>query len=118
MSAGDLEEPSGALVLEYRLDEPPEKVWRAISIPALREAWLPGAALADPQPTVLAPGEAISYRMREDEPPFLESVVTFRVAFDAAGGTRLHVIHVLAERGTRQIPRAANGNAPPMLRAA
>lgn len=35
------------LVLEYSLDAPPEKVWRAVGIPALREQWLPNAVLAD-----------------------------------------------------------------------
>ncbi|MGY4413517.1 hypothetical protein ACVWW4_005253 [Bradyrhizobium sp. LB7.1] len=30
-----------ALVLEYEFDAPPAKVWRAVTIPALRERWLP-----------------------------------------------------------------------------
>lgn len=117
MSADDDEAPAGQLVLDYRLDEPPEKVWRALSMPGLREVWLPGTALADPEPTVLAPGEAVRYRMREDEPPFLESIVTFRIS-DDAGGTRLRVIHELAEQGSGRAVRPANANAPPMLRAA
>ena len=42
---------SGAnLVLDYELDAPPDKVWRAISIPELREHWLPEKHLADADP--------------------------------------------------------------------
>ncbi|WP_440495982.1 SRPBCC family protein, partial [Serratia sarumanii] len=33
--------PRDRLILEYSLDAPPEKVWRALSIPELREQWLP-----------------------------------------------------------------------------
>ncbi|MBF4190164.1 SRPBCC domain-containing protein, partial [Serratia ureilytica] len=33
--------PHERLVLEYSLDAPPEKVWRALSEPELREQWLP-----------------------------------------------------------------------------
>ena len=58
------------VVQEYKLDAPPEKVWRAISIPAFREKWLPDAALVDAEPLSSAPGEEVRYRMRDDEPPF------------------------------------------------
>ena len=43
------------LVFEYELDAPPEKVWRAISIPAFREKWLPNRDLADAEPVASAP---------------------------------------------------------------
>jgi len=118
MSADNAEASSGHIVLEYQLDAPPEKVWRAISVPGLRHVWLPDAALADPEPTVLASGEAIRYRMREDAPPFLESAVTFRITLNDSGGTCLRVIHELAAPGVKQIDKPANGNVPPMLRAA
>ena len=61
------------IVLEYELDEPPQKVWRAVSCPELREAWLPKEALAQPEATHLVPGQEVRYRMRDSEPPFLES---------------------------------------------
>ena len=48
------------LVLDYELDAPPEKVWRALSIPALRDQWLPGGDLADAEPLAATPG-AVSY---------------------------------------------------------
>lgn len=98
-----------ALVLDYDLDAPPEKVWRAISVPALREQWLPDGALADPEPLAATPGVEIRYRMRETLPPCLESVVTFQLSPNADGGTRLTIVHTLDDaRLTQPLPRAAN----------
>ena len=104
------------LVLEFELDAPPEKVWRAISIPAFRDKWLPKEALVSAEPVSLDRGEEIRYSMREDEPPFLESVVTFQVRPNADGGTRLRIIHGLVS--ARQAPQAANNNWPCLMRAA
>lgn len=99
--------------LEYEIDEPPHKVWRAISIPELRENWLPKGALADPDATFLTPGQEVRYRMRESAPPFLESVVTFRITPNATGGTSLRIIHEL----THVRFTAANNNPHLMLAA-
>lgn len=41
MSESDTPNPARQLVFAYQLDAPPEKVWRALSIPAFRERWLP-----------------------------------------------------------------------------
>jgi uncharacterized protein YndB with AHSA1/START domain len=113
------ESPATDLVLDYDLDAPPEKVWRAISIPAFRETWLPKGDLADMAPVSSAPGEEIRYRMRDGDPPFLESVVTFQLTPNADGGTRLRIIHGLADaRIGRHPPRAANNNWSCLLRAA
>lgn len=99
--------------LEYDLDAPPQKVWRALSVPELLDAWLPGGALAEPDPVTVRPGEEIRYRMREDAPPFLESTVTFRIAPNAAGGTRLRIVHELDDGRLACMTRAAaNGNSP------
>lgn len=107
------------LVFEYELDAPVEKVWRALSISAFREKWLPGAGLANAEPLSSEPREEISYRMRDDEPPFLESVVTFQVSPNADGGTRLRIIHGLFDaRLARNLPKAANSNSPCLMRAA
>ena len=121
LDAGDLEAGGEAedLVLEYELDAPPEKVWRAVSIAAFRERWLPKGDLAEDEPVSSAPGKEIRYRMRDSEPPFLESLVTFQVDPSVDGGTTLRIIHRLADaRLARQPPRAANGNRPPLMRAA
>ena len=104
------------LALDYELDAPPEKVWRAISIPAFREQWLPNGALADPEPVAATPGEAICYRMRDDAPPFLESLVTFRIMPGAAGGTLLRIVHGVIDR--QSPPVAANNNPAWLMRAA
>jgi len=45
------------VVLEFELDAPPDKVWRAISIAEFRERWLPAGDLADDEPVFSEPGE-------------------------------------------------------------
>jgi len=107
------------LTLEYELDAPPETVWRAVSIAEYRERWLPGDLLADAEPVSSVPGEAISYSMQDDDPPFLASVVTFEVAPTDDGGTRLRIIHRLSEARRDDRPQAAaNSNRAPLMRAA
>ena len=120
MTRPETEEPAEDLVLEYELDAPPEKVWRAISSEELREQWLPEGDLAEAEPVSSTPGEEVRYRMRENAPPFLESIVTFQIAPAAGGGTRLRIIHGLTDAGLlrRRAPRAANSNRACLLRAA
>ena len=104
------------LVLDYQLEARPETVWRAISIPALRETWLP--ALAGAEPVVSVPGAEVRYTMREATPPFLESVVTFQIRPNA-GGTELRIIHRLVDSSSEELPRsAANSNRRALMRAA
>jgi uncharacterized protein YndB with AHSA1/START domain len=91
------------LVFEYELDAPPEKVWRALSIPAFREKWLPQEALVSAEPVSSVPGKEVRFGMREDEPPFLESAVTFQVLPNVDGGTRLRIIHELADAQKAQM---------------
>ncbi|NLR96862.1 hypothetical protein HGP17_08430 [Rhizobium sp. P38BS-XIX] len=118
MKTGKTDEHGHDIELEYQLDEPPQKVWRAISIPEFRENWLPREALADPEATSITPGEEIRYRMRDDTPPFLESTVTFRIAPNAAGGTCLQIIHQLTDaRVERMKDTAANNNGHVLLAA-
>ncbi|MGJ4949501.1 SRPBCC family protein [Bradyrhizobium sp. HKCCYLS20291] len=115
----DVDQQDDKLVLDYELDAPPEKVWRAISIPALRDAWLPSGDLAEAAPVSSTPGEEVRYRMRDDAPPYLESIVTFQLMPNAAGGTTLRIIHgppaTALLRGT---PRAANSNTRSLMQAA
>lgn len=118
MNGADSQAAADPLVFAFQFDEPPEKLWRAISTPGLREHWLPDAELADPEPSVVTPGEALRYRMRDSEPPFLESVVTFRIDAGEAGGSSLHVIHELTDRRVGLELTPANSNAPPLTRAA
>jgi len=119
MNGIEVEESAKDMVLEYELEASPEKVWRAISIPAFREKWLPRRQLADVEPVSSTPGEEIRYRMRDDEPPFLESIVTFQLWPNAVGGTSLKIIHELADaRLERPRRRAANTNLFCLMRAA
>ncbi|WP_298821218.1 SRPBCC domain-containing protein [uncultured Roseibium sp.] len=107
------------LILKYELDAPPEKVWRAITIPEFREQWLPGKDLAETEPLAEVAGEEVSYRMKDSAPPYLESVVAFQLRPEENGGSILTIVHRLT--GTRQIPmkpKAANNNEPTMMLAA
>jgi uncharacterized protein YndB with AHSA1/START domain len=102
------------IALEVQLDAPPEKVWRAIAVPAFREQWLPEADLAGPEPVASVPGVEVRYRMREDGVPFTDSTVTFRIEPGLDGGTLFRVIHrIEAARRT-----SANDNLRPVSLAA
>lgn len=119
MSDRKIDHRQAAVEFEYELDEPPHKVWRAISVPELREAWLPQKALADPEASSLVPEQEARYRMRESDPPFLESMVTFLIAPNATGGTSLRIIHELADaRFDRLTGTAANSNSTCLMLAA
>ena len=107
------------LVQEYELDAPPEKVWRAVTIPALRERWLPQSDLAESDPVSSVPGEEVCYRMRVSEPPYFESHVTFRIAPNDAGGTRFRIIHQIDRTEFKLLMQsAANSNRCSLMRAA
>ena len=107
------------LVLEYELDASPEKVWRAISVPALREKWLPKGDLADAEPASAEAGEEVSYRLKDSAPPFLESMVTFQIRPNADGGTTLRIIHALVDERLAPLrPPAANANGSCLMLAA
>lgn len=106
------------LVLEYTLDAPVETVWRAISIPELREKWLPKGELAA-EPLSSVPDREVRYRMRDDEPPFLESIVTFQITPCEPGRTLLRIIHRLDDQRLEGYsPRAANDSISDLMRAA
>ena len=103
-----------ALEFEYDLAEPPEKVWRALTVPELLAAWMmpndirpeignrfafAGTEAAieceilDAEPERLLryswrqqPGDAA----RQDP---LDSVVTFTLARTVSGGTHLRIVH-------------------------
>jgi uncharacterized protein YndB with AHSA1/START domain len=107
-----------ALVFECSLDAPPEKVWRALSIPEYLARWLkPGD---DVELAVMAAQEnkSLTYHWREagqgtaGEPG--DSVVTFELTPTADGGTWFKLTHA-----PMAVPVAANANgASAMLMAA
>ncbi|MDF1793484.1 MAG: SRPBCC domain-containing protein [Thalassobaculaceae bacterium] len=114
----DAERPR-ILVLDYDLDASVETVWRAISSPDVREKWLPAGDLAETDPIHAVPGEEVRYLMREETPPYLESMVTFRIAPGPGGGTRLTIIQDLTDaRLPGRMLMAANTDRGPVMRAA
>lgn len=98
MNDMDNDDAACELVQEYALDASPEKVWRALSIPELRAQWLPGTEHAEP----------LSLRLREAEPPFLESTVDLQISPGADGGTLLRIVHVLTDARAQTAREAAN----------
>ena len=107
------DQEKGEIALEVELDASPEKVWRAISVPAFRQRWLPQADLAGGEPIASVPGVEIRYRMREDRAPFRDSTVTFRIGPAPRGGTLFRVIHRIGSSGS-----GANDNLRPASLAA
>ncbi len=103
-------ESSDSLVFECDFDEPPEKVWRALTEPELLEAWL---AASEPSQADPDKGSSTSYEILSAEPHRLlryrwrdrgggvddsggrdvHSVVTFELAPREAGGTHLRLTH-------------------------
>jgi hypothetical protein len=108
-------EDRAEIALEVELDAKPEKVWRAIALPAFRERWLPQADLAEPEPIASIPGVEVRYRMREQGAPFPDSTVTFRIEPGPQGGALLRIIHRM-EGDARG--RSANDNLRPLSLAA
>jgi uncharacterized protein YndB with AHSA1/START domain len=85
-----MSERDGDVTFECDLDEPPEKVWRAISEPALREEWLGAPETGTAEVVQTEPGSRldIAWPMREGE-----SLVSFEVSGTDGGGSRLTIVH-------------------------
>ena len=103
-----------SLVLEFEFDAPPAKVWRAVTVPELRERWLPDCDLAGAEPETSIPGKEVRYRMRDSEPPFRESQVIFKIEPNVSGGTRFRII----QQACAKLPQPANSNCCVMRAAA
>jgi uncharacterized protein YndB with AHSA1/START domain len=101
------DDPEDEVRFETELDAPPEKVWRALTVPEFVSRWL---APSDIRPeeghafrlkgedgeieceTVEAkPPHVLSYSWRERGGP--DSLVRFHLAGTEAGGTRLTIVH-------------------------
>jgi len=105
--------PQDEIVVDCQLDAPPEKVWRALTVPDLLDAWLATGELGahvDRRLLEAEPNRLIRYGWREDRAGNgdLDSVVTFHLSETDAGGTRLRIVH-----GDFAITMmAANANTP------
>lgn len=140
---GASDEAGCSVVTECDLPHPPEKVWRALTVPELLAAWLmpndidarEGARFAfreegftdDPIECEVLEAEPCrllrySWRDKEARDNALTSIVTFELAH-AVGGTRLRITHSGAEIGrhtrkTMALSAANTNQMPRMLRAA
>lgn len=87
---------SDPIDLEFDLDEPAEKVWRALSEPALRERWL-GANDNGIDCEVLEaePDRRLRLGWREtsEAGALITSTVTFELDPTESGGVRLRILH-------------------------
>ena len=98
-------EPDSAdsLVFECDFDEPPEKVWRALTEPELLQAWLTKDASRESDSTdceivSAEPHRRLRYRWRDretvtgdTEPREVDSFVTVELSAARAGGTHLRL---------------------------
>jgi uncharacterized protein YndB with AHSA1/START domain len=99
---------SQQLAFEYELEAPPEKVWRALTVPALRDHWLrPAQASVVAEVVEADPPARLSWRWREIGRP--ADLVTFTLRPNGEGGTLLRLVH--ARQPERAPPPAANSNA-------
>ncbi|MDR7032500.1 SRPBCC domain-containing protein [Mesorhizobium sp. BE184] len=111
------EKPAAPIVVECDLAEPPEKVWRALTVPELLAAWLlpndmdpaieagsrfqlrPGAAPIECEVLEADPCRLLRYSWRErddrenGDASGIDSTVSFELARSASGGTRLRIVH-------------------------
>lgn len=104
------------LSFDCMLAAPPEKVWRALTIPAFLERWLPEAVTPAPQREVTeaTPPHRLQWRWQEGEGE-APSVVTFTLMPSQDGGTLLRLVHV---RQTAPVLPAANSNGRTLAMAA
>jgi uncharacterized protein YndB with AHSA1/START domain len=114
---------TGAVTVECGLDAPPEKVWRALTQPALVADWLGALPEGDAQRrdgktyeiVEASPYTHLRYRWRDDaRDGAADTFVTFELSRRDDGGTWFRLVHAPA----RAPMRGANGNAPPLALAA
>lgn len=94
---------SDSLVFECDFDEPPEKVWRALTEPDLLQAWLAADETVRGEYEILTaePHRTLRYRWRDRERSEVgdtsgrevHSVVTVELAPGEQGGTHLRLTH-------------------------
>jgi uncharacterized protein YndB with AHSA1/START domain len=98
-----------ALVFECALDAPPEKVWRALTIPEYLERWLKPDKDLDLAVVTAEENKSLTYRWREAGQGAIvgmeDSLVTFELTPTTDGGTWFKLIHA-----PMAVPVAANRN--------
>jgi uncharacterized protein YndB with AHSA1/START domain len=98
-----------ALVFECALDAPPEKVWRALTIPEYLERWLKPDKDLDLAVVTAEENKSLTYRWREAGQGAIvgmeDSLVTFELTPTTDGGTWFKLTHAPVA-----VPVAANIN--------
>jgi uncharacterized protein YndB with AHSA1/START domain len=98
-----------ALVFECALDAPPEKVWRALTIPEYLERWLKPEKDLDLAVVTSEENRSLTYRWREAGQGAIvgmeDSLVTFELSPTTDGGTWFKLTHA-----PMAVPVAANSN--------
>jgi len=98
-----------ALVFECSLDAPPEKVWRALTIPGYLSRWLKPADDFELAVVTAEENKSLTYRWREAGQGALtdaeDSLVTFELTPNDDGGTWFKLTHA-----PMTVPVAANSN--------
>ena len=106
------------IVFECALDAPPEKVWRALTIPEYLARWLKPEQHIDLAVVTAEENKSLTYRWRESGQGAIvgaeDSVVTFELTPMLDGGTWFKLTHA-----PLALPVAANSNQRgPMMLAA
>ena len=91
------------LVFETVLDAPPEKIWRALTIPEFRDRWLQPPRDVEVHMVTVNDNSLLTFSWKERNE---ESVVTIELTPQKNGGTGFRLTHSPAT-----IPAAANRNA-------
>lgn len=104
------------LVFECALDAPPEKVWRALTIPEYLARWLKPRQDLDLAIVTAEENKSLTYRWREAGQGATgdaeDSLVTFELTPTDDGRTWFRLTHA-----PMALPVAANSNSPLMLAA-
>ena len=108
-----MKDEADTLVFETALDAPPEKVWRALSIPEYLERWLQPPVDAEISVVAADENRSLTYRWREPGESPEESLVTFEISPREDGGTWFRLTHAPIS-----MPIAANNNETVMMLAA
>ena len=124
------EAEASALVFDFALDAPREKVWRALTEPAFIDRWLMPVAAGDVGSFSGRPDSGtgvVAAEVLDAEPPSrlrwswseagtAPGIVTFTLTPNADGGTDLRLVH--ERRAMPAMQPAANSNAATMMLAA
>jgi uncharacterized protein YndB with AHSA1/START domain len=97
---------SEGLSFETELDAPPEQVWRALSVPELREAWLGAPETGEAEVAAADPPRRLDLTWPT---PDGDSLISFEIAPGEAAGTRLTVVHRAPVRVEARAPAAPYG---------